>query len=120
MTAEPVPVVLHLSMMDEQTPQGNRARPFAVLRQSNAHRAALVWRARLGYRQPALRCDEFPARAFPETWKSANRLRLLPTVRCVIRRCPTLPRELSAPALLPVQLFRDLTPSARVSRPHQC
>src|SRR5438132_10467360 len=113
MAAEPIPVVLRLSMMDEQKPQGNRARPFVVLRQSSAHRAALVWRARLGYRQPALRCDEFPARAFPETWKSANRLRLLPTVRCVIRRCPTLPRGLSVRQLLPVQLFRDPTPCAR-------
>src|SRR2546429_64544 len=69
--AEPIPVVLRLSMMDEQTPQGNRARPLAVLRQSNARPSALARPEFLGYRQPVLRCDEFPARAFPETWKSA-------------------------------------------------
>src|SRR2546425_6809479 len=119
MTAEPIPVVLHLSMMDEQTPQGNHARPFAVLRQSNAHRTALVWRARLGYRQPARRCDEFPARAFLETWKSVNRLRLLPIVRGVIPRWPASPRELSAPQQLRFQLCRDPGLRAKISPFHQ-
>src|SRR5207253_8568785 len=77
MVAEPIPVALRLSMMDEQTPQGNHPRPFAALHQSNARPSALALPEFLEYLQPALRRDEFLAHVSPKTLKSANRPRLL-------------------------------------------
>src|SRR5436853_4300963 len=100
MAAEPIPVALRLSMMDEQTPQGNHPPPFAALHQSNARPSPLTRPEFLGYRQPALQCDEFPARDSPKTLRSANRPRLLRATRCVIHRWAASPRELSVRELL--------------------
>src|SRR5947209_5681157 len=109
MAAEPIPVALHPSMMDEQTPQGNHPRPFAALHQSNARPSPLARPEFLGYRQPALQCDEFPARDSPKTLKSGNRPKLLPAIRSVIRRQVASPRGLSAPRPLQSRQGRDPT-----------
>src|SRR2546427_5766544 len=119
MAAEPIPVALRLSMMDEQTPQGNHPHPFAALHQSSARPSPLARPEFLGDRQPALQCDEFPARDSPKTLKSGNRPRLLPATRCVIRRWAASLRGLSVRQLLRFRLCRDLELRAKISPFHQ-
>src|SRR5437588_10785076 len=119
MAAEPIPVALRLSMMDEQTPQGNHPRPFAALHQSNARPSALARPEFLEYLQPALRRDEFLAHVSPKTLKAANRPRLLPAIRCVIRRGTASPRGLSVPRPLQPRQGRDPALRTKISPFHQ-
>src|SRR5258708_31107141 len=98
----PIPAARRPSMMDEQRPQGNRLRRFAVVRQSAARLFLSSSRARREYRPRAPQYDEFPAPVCRETSRSASPPKLVQAIQCstrpakASRRVPFAPRPLQS------------------------